>query len=62
MMEQSTQILPETPVTQTTNTSGDRARVDTKHPEVTTVALTSSNSGANTEEFPIPDWFDKEIP
>ena len=47
-----TQILPETPVTQTMNTSGDRARVDTKHPEVTTVALTSSNSGANTEEFP----------
>ena len=25
--------------------------MDTKHPEVTTVALTSSNSGANTEEF-----------
>ena len=47
-----TQILPETPVTQTTNTSGDRVRVDTKRPEVTTVALTSSNTGANTEEFP----------
>ena len=29
-----TQILPETPVTQTTNTSGDRARVDTKRPSM----------------------------
>ncbi|MDP6730400.1 MAG: hypothetical protein QF675_10500, partial [SAR324 cluster bacterium] len=47
-----TQTLPVAPVTQTTNTSGDRARMDTKHPEVTIVALTSSNSGANTEEFP----------
>ena len=38
-----TQSFPETPVIQTLNTSGDRARVDTKRPEVTTVALTSSN-------------------
>ena len=47
-----TQVLPETPVTQTSNTSGDRARLDTKRPEIKTVAFTSSNTGANTEEFP----------
>ena len=44
-----TQVLPETPVTQTSNTSGNRALVDTKRPEIIEFALTSSNEGVNLD-------------
>ena len=44
-----TQVLPETPVNQTSNTSGNRARVDTKRPEIIEFALTSSNEGVNLD-------------
>ena len=34
------------------NQTGFRARFDTKHPEVEEIALTSTNSGENPDDFP----------
>ena len=46
-----TQLLPEAAEVLAQNTSGKRARVDTKAPEVESIALHSSNGGLNEDDF-----------